>query len=253
MASDVSFEVDLTEWERTVRDIEAHHDDFSGRTFEGYTRGLFRRVIDVIPPPTVGAGRRAVRRDFARGYPRGAVLNRFLRKLKRPLRTAFWHAYFRGDSRGMREILRAGGSPLAMVTIGAFDLGRAMRGYKRGRWGNRHPPPPLRLVLDPQAVDAHVKEIEGHVGQLKGGLIPALRRLGIPVAAYIGQHTGRGRFVMGVRKALKFFDWVGRGAEYEPAMIARLNRAIADAARVHVAGMRKELAGYRPPRGSRKR
>ncbi|HPH43210.1 MAG TPA: hypothetical protein PL086_02020 [Candidatus Aminicenantes bacterium] len=56
MPSEVSFEVDLTDWGRTVRDIEAHHDDFSGRTFERYTRGLFRRVIDVIPPPTVGAG-----------------------------------------------------------------------------------------------------------------------------------------------------------------------------------------------------
>jgi hypothetical protein len=58
---------------------------------------------------------------------------------------------------------------------------------------------------------------------------------------------------MDLRKALKYFDWTGSGAEYEPAMIARLNRAIADAARVHVAGMRKEQAGYRPPRGSRRR
>ena len=59
MASDVTFEVDLTDWDRTVRDIEAEHDDFSGETFKKYARGLFRLVLKVLPPPTVGAGKRA--------------------------------------------------------------------------------------------------------------------------------------------------------------------------------------------------
>lgn len=257
MASDVSFEVDLTDWDRTVRDIEAEHDDFSGKTFEKYARGLFRRVLAVIPPPTVGAGKRSIRRDYAHAYPRGARLNRYLRALKRPLRTAFWSAYFRGDMRAMREILKKGGSPLANVTISPFDLGRALRGHKRGRWTSRKPPPALRLVMNPEAVEAHVKELEGHVGKLKSALIPALKKLSIAFAAYVAQHGGgRGRFTMDLRRDLKFFDWVGKGSDYDPALIALLNRAIQGAARAHVEGMRKELAGYRPEkksRGSRKR
>ena len=257
MASDVTFEVDLTDWDRTVRDIEAEHDDFSGKTFESYARGLFRLVLGVLPPPTVGAGKRAIRRDYAAAYPRGARLNKELRKLKRPLRTAFWSAYFRGDTRGMREILKAGGSSLATVTISPFDMGRALRGQKRGRWTSHKPPPPLRLVMNPEAVEAHVKELEGHVGKLKSALIPALRKLSIAFAGYIAKHGGgRGRFKMDVRKDLKFFDWVGKGSDYDPALIAILNRAIQGAARAHVEGMRKELAGYRPEKkasGSRRR
>jgi len=254
VASDVSFEVDLTDWDRTVRDIEAEHDDFSGKTFEKYARGLFRRVLGVIPPSSAGAARRGIRRDYAYGYPRGARLNRYLREMKRPLRTAFWSAYFRGDIRAMREILKKGGSRLAGVTITPFDQGRAMRGYKRHSW---RPPPPLRIVMNPEAVEAHVKELEGHVGKLKSALIPALKKLSIAFAAYVAQHGGgRGRFAMDLRRDLKFFDWVGKGSDYNPELIAILNRAIQTAAHFHVEGMRKELAGFRPEkksRGSRRR
>lgn len=247
MSSDVSFEVDLTDWDRTVRDIEAEHDDFSGKTFEKYARGLFRRVLGVIPPPSVGAGRRAIRRDYASGYPRGARLNKELRKLKRPLRTAFWSAYFRGDMKGMREILKKGGSSLATVTIAPFDQGRAMRGYKSRKWSGGKPPPPLRIVMNPEAVDPYVKELEGHVGKLKSALIPALRKLSIAFAAYIAHHGGgRGQFRMDTRKTFKSFEWIGKGSDYDPALIAILNHAIQRAARAHVEGMRKELANYSP-------
>jgi len=253
VASDVTFEVDLTDWDRTVRDIEAEHDDFSGKVFERYARGLFRRVLGVLPPSSVGAGKRAIRRDYSHAYPRGARLNRYLRTLKRPLRTAFWSAYFRGDARAMREILKKGGSPLAKVTISPFDLGRALRGHKRGRWTSRKPPPSLRLVMNPEAVEAHVKELEGHVGKLKSALIPALRKLSIAFASYVANHGGgRGQFKMDTSKALKFFDWVGKGSDYDPALIAILNRAIQGAARAHVEGMRKELAGYRPQKSRRR-
>ena len=257
MASDIRFEVDLADWDRTVRDIEAEHDDFSGKTFERYARGLFRRILNVLPPSSVGAGRRAIRSDYSHAYPRGVRLNRYLRALKRPLRTAFWSAYFRGDMRAMREILKKGGSRLGSVAIAPFDLGRALRGYRRGKWTNRKPPPPLRLVMNPEAVEAHVKELERHVGKLKSALVPALKRLSISPASYVAQHGGgRGRFTMDTHRELKFFDWVGKGSDYDPALIAILNRAIQGAARAHVEGMRKELAGYRPgkrPRGSRGR
>lgn len=254
---DVSFQVDLTDWDRTVRDIEAEHDDFSGKVFEKYARGLFRRVMGVLPPPTVGAGKRAIRRDYSYAYPRGSRLKHHLRVLKRPLRTAFWSAYHRGDTRAMQAILREAGSHLGLVTISPFDQGRALRAHKMGRWTNRKLPPALRLVMNPRAVDAHVKELEGHVGKLKSALIPALKRLGIPFPAYMARHgSNRGRFMMAVRRDLKMFWWVGSGLDYDDELIAVLNRAIQGAARAHVEGMRKELAGYRPEkksRGSRRR
>lgn len=255
MASDLAFEVDLADWDRTVRDIEAERDDFSGKTFERYARGLFRRVIHVIPPPTVGAGKRAIRRDYASAYPRGARLRRHLMSLKRPLRAAFWAAYFRGDTRSMGEILKRGGSSLARLTISPYDMGRALRGYKRGKWGwGRRTPPALRLVTDPRAVETHIRELEGHVGKLKSALLPACKRLSIPLPAYVTGHGGqRGFFLMEINRDLKIFEWNGLGADYDVTMIMRLNKLIEDAARIHANGMRKELAGYRPEKKTRGR
>ena len=244
---DVTFGVDLDTWARTVQDIEAHHDDFSGRVFTSYARGLFRRILARLPPKTVGGGRRRIRFDYGQAYPRGAALNRYLRKLKRPVRTSFWIAFFRGDARAMREILKMAGAPIAGVAVSPFDGGRALRAVKKGKWGSMKNVPPLRVVLNPEAVDAHVRELEGHVGKLKSALMPALNRLSVAAPAYISAHGGgRGQFRMLIQKQFKEFDWLGMAREYDPAFIGMLQRAIEEAAEKHVRGMREEMERYRP-------
>ena len=246
----VGIHIDLGAWARAVQDEEAHHDDFSGAVFLRYARGLFNRIMARLPPKTAGGGKRRIRRDYAMAYPRGRRLRGFLRPLKPWQRRLFWRAYLVGDAARMRALLRLCGPPISNAGVASFDGGKALRGWKRGRWAGKRIVPPLRVVLDPKSVDAHIRELDTHVGKLKSALNSAFRRLGITGPQYVaGKGTGRGVFVMSIREHVKAFDWTGFAREYDPELIDRLQLAIDEAAMKHVGGMREEMAGYRPRRG----
>jgi hypothetical protein len=194
--------IDTSAFERQIAALAAQLPrDVSGPVLREEAGQFVRQVVRFLPPKTFAQGRQAVRRDILRAInslPDGISTDP-KKKGKNITNPAIRAVLLSGDLSAIRAMMaRIPGFSRHDVRAFSPELHRSRRN-RRGNVSKNAVPAYIAGRSAKSLLNNYIHTIQLRVGFLKSGYMPAARRLGVSLPAFVRRHPNLGQGQIDIR------------------------------------------------------